>query len=129
MSECSLQPGDRFDNISAIRKILFGLSEFRERAGVVLLVIPASEVNFRKVWIERERVIEGILGRRPPRRPWLESFPEALDLRNGEICPCQRKIRIQLYCLLIQTDCTLDITVGVKTPANGNRPRAQIGIV
>ena len=61
MPECSLHPGDRFYNISAIRKTLFGLPEFCERARVVLLVISASKVNFWKVRIERERVIEGIL--------------------------------------------------------------------
>ena len=53
MAECSLHPGDRFYNISTIRKTLFGLPEFCERARVVLLVIPASQVNFWKVRIER----------------------------------------------------------------------------
>jgi len=63
-----LHPGDGFYNISAIRKILFGLSEFRERARVVLLVVPPSKVNFWQVWTKRERVIEGILSPRRIRR-------------------------------------------------------------
>src|SRR5439155_16147209 len=129
MSEQSLRQSDRFYNISAIWKTLFGLPEFRERARVVLLVIPASEVNFRKVWIQRERVIERILGPRPPLRALIDSFPDTLDLRNGEICPRQGKIRIQLNCLLVQANCTLDITLRVKTPADGNCPRTQIRIV
>src|SRR5436190_16928233 len=129
MSECSLHPSDRFYNVSAIRKTLFSLSEFRERTRVVLLVIPASKVHLGKVWIERECVIEGIFGRRQPRRAWLESFSDTLDPRDREICPRQRKIRIQLSCLLVQANCTFDIALRVKTPANGNCPRAQIRIV
>jgi hypothetical protein len=68
MSKCSLHPGDRFYNVSAIRKTLFSLPEFGERACVVLLVVPASKVHFRQVRIERERMIEGILGCSQPRR-------------------------------------------------------------
>src|SRR5437773_6279149 len=111
MPQYSLHPGDRFYNISAIRKTLFGLPEYRERARVVLLVIPASEVNFRKVWIERERMIEGILGPHHLRRALINSFPDTLDLRNREICPGQCKIRIQLNCLLVQANCTFDIAL------------------
>src|SRR5207249_8422438 len=110
MPQCSLHPGDRFYNISAIRETLFGLPEFRERARVVLLVISASEVNFWKVRIESERVIEGILSPRLLRRSEIDSLPDTLDLRNREICPGQRTIRIQLNCLLVQVNCTLDIT-------------------
>src|SRR6266478_3689539 len=99
MPEGSLHPGDRFYNISAIRKTLFGL-----------LVVSASKVNFWKVRIESERVIEGILSPRLLRRSGIDSLPDTLDLRNREICPRQRKIRIQLNCLLVQVNCTLDIT-------------------
>ena len=94
MPQCPLHPGDRFYNISAIRKTFFGLSEFREGARVVFLVVSPRKMHFRKVWIERECVIEGIFGRRQPRRAWLESFSDTLDLRNREICPGERKIWI-----------------------------------
>ena len=102
--------GDRFDNINAIRKTLFGLPKFCESTRVVLLVVSASKVNFRKVRIERERVIEGILSPRRVPRSVIDSLPHTLDLRNREICPGQRKIRIQLNCLLVQVNCTFDIT-------------------
>src|SRR6476620_11548472 len=105
MSECSLHPGDRFYDISAIRETLFGLPEFREGARVLFLVVSPSEVHFRQIWIERERVIEGILSPRPLRRSGIDSLAGTLDLRNREICPGQRKIRIQLYCLLVQVNC------------------------
>lgn len=121
--------GDRLYNISAIRKTLFGLPEFPERARVVLLVISASEMDFRQVRIERECVIEGVLGRRPPRPAWLESFPDTPHLCDREICPGQREIGIQLYCFLVQANCTLNITFRVKTPADRNRSRTQICIV
>ena len=94
MPQCSLHPGDRFYNISAIRKTVFGLPEFCERARIVLLVISASKVNFWKVRTKRERVIEGILGRRQPRRALARILRDTLDLRDREICPGQRKIRI-----------------------------------
>src|SRR5437660_12263023 len=96
MPECPLHPGDCFYNISAVRKTLFGLPEFRESARVVLLVISASKVNFWKVRIESERVIEGILSPRLLRRSGIDSLPGTLDLRTRKICSGQRKIRIQL---------------------------------
>src|SRR4030095_6301670 len=110
MPKCSLHPGDRFYNINAIRKTLFGLPKFCESPCVVLVVVSASKVNFRKVRIERERVIEGILS--SSQSCWVlpAFFPATLDLRNREICPGQRNIRIQLNCLLVQVNCTLDIT-------------------
>src|SRR4029450_10214505 len=109
MPESSLPPGDRFYNINAIRKTLFGLPKFCESTRVVLLVVSASKVNFWKVRIERERAIEGILSPRALRRP-AGFLSDTLDLRNREICPGQRKIRIQLNCVLVQVNCTLDIT-------------------
>src|SRR5262245_60068372 len=108
MPECSLRQSDRLYNISAIGKTVFGLSEFCKRTRVVVFVISPSKVNFWKVRIERECVIEGILGRRQLRRACFESFPHTLDLRNREVCPCQRKIRIQLDGLLVQANCTLN---------------------
>ena len=88
MPEQSLRQSDRFYNISAIWKTLFGLPEFRERARVVLLVIPASKVNFWKVRIERERLIQGILSGSPSCWFLLDVFfLGTLDLRNREICP------------------------------------------
>src|SRR5919197_5777338 len=112
MAECSLHPGDRFYNINAIRKTVFGLPKFCERARVVLLVVSGSEMDFRQVRIERERVIEGILSSRLSLHPLccfgIDYLPEALDLRDREICPGQRKIRIQANLLLVQSNCTLD---------------------
>src|SRR5437899_1429654 len=60
----------------AIRKTLFGLSEFCQRPGVIALVsavIAQRKVNFRQVRIERERAIERTLNRRQPRRTLIES--------------------------------------------------------
>src|SRR6266704_2979755 len=75
MSKSPLESCHRFDNISAIRKTFFGLLEFRQRHGVivrpVIAIIAKSKVNFRKVRIERDGAIEGILSCRQPRRAWL----------------------------------------------------------
>src|SRR6266567_9392168 len=111
-----LAQGDRFDNLSAIRKTFFGLPEFRERRGAVLLVIAESKVNFWQVRIERERAIEEILSCRPPRRAWIESFPMTLALRNRKICPSQDKIGIQFHCLLIQPNCSFQVTPLLEAP-------------
>ena len=104
MSEPPLEDSDRFDNISVIRKTLFGLLEFRQRPGVivrpVIKVIAKSEVNFRQVRIESERAIEGILRCRQPLWAWIGPYPVTQALRRGEICPSQDKIGIQFHCLL-----------------------------
>src|SRR5439155_5966814 len=46
-----LESGDRFENISAVRKTFFGLAEFRQRPGVVALcvmaVIAEGKMSFR----------------------------------------------------------------------------------
>ena len=104
MSKPPLEDSDRFDNVSVIRKTLFGLLEFRQRPGVVVRpvieVIAKSEVNFRQVRIERERAIERILSCRQPRRAWIRPYPLPLALRRGEMCPSKDKIGIQFHCLL-----------------------------
>jgi hypothetical protein len=51
MPKTALESGDRFENISAVRKTFFGLAEFRQRPGVVarpvIAVIADSKKSFR----------------------------------------------------------------------------------
>src|SRR5437879_2584477 len=105
MPKPPLDKGDRMDNISAIWEPLFGLLEFRQCPGEIALpviaVITKCKVSFRQVWVECERVIEGILSCRQPRRAGIGSYPVTRGLRTGEIGPSQDKIGIQLYGLLI----------------------------
>src|SRR6266852_8471743 len=101
MPKPSLDTGDRFDDINVIRKTLLRLLEFREPPGEIALpvkaIITKSKVSFRQVWIERERVIGGILGCRQPRRAWIVSYPVTVTLLIGETCPSQGKTGIQLH--------------------------------
>src|SRR5258708_2220925 len=105
MPKPALDEGDRIDDINVIRKTLFSLLEFRQPPGEIALppiaITAKSKVRFRQVRIERESMIEGILGCCQPRRAWIESLPVTLALRTGEICPSQHKIGIQLHGLLI----------------------------
>ena len=91
MPKPPLEGSDRFDNISAIRKTLFGLLEFRQRPGVVMRpvieVIAKSKVNFRQVRIERERAIERILSCRQPLWAWIGPYPVTQALRSRRDVP------------------------------------------
>src|SRR4029450_4971868 len=79
MPEPPLEISERFDNISAVRKTLFGLLEFHQRPGViaqpVIAIIAKSKMNLWQVRIEREGAIEGILGCRQPRWAWIRPYP------------------------------------------------------
>src|SRR6266481_1428321 len=103
MPKPPLESGHRFDNISAIRKTLLGLLEFRQRSGVVMRpmieVIAKSKVNFRQVGIEGEGAIEGVLSCCQPLRAWIGPYPVTQALRGGEMCPSKDKIGIQFHCL------------------------------
>src|SRR6266481_778970 len=105
MPKPPLDEGDRKDYINVIRKTLFSLLEFRERPGEIALpeiaVIAKSKVSLGQVRIERERMIEGILGCRQPLWAWIVSLPVTATLRRGEMRPRHDKTGIQLYRLLI----------------------------
>src|SRR4029450_5387009 len=104
MPKPPLDKADRFDDINVIRKPPLGLLEFREPPGIIALpviaIIAKSKVRFRQVRVERESTMGSILGRRQPRRAWIESQPVTLALRTGKTCPSQCKTGIQLHCLL-----------------------------
>src|SRR6266496_2665993 len=130
MPKPALDQGNRSDQINVIRKTPLALLEFRQRPGIVPLpiipVITKSQMSLRKVWVERERMIDGILGRRQPCRAWIV-FEVTQTLRIGETRPSQNKIGIQLHCLLIRLDRTLRI--GPLKKATRKCAATQIGIV